>query len=713
MFDFLDYNFSSLISVFAALMGMAYPLILQAIQRIDEMYNSSKLAAYFQKQWFFQLFSGLLLLTIPVSIIAPFLLYYYRDFSWLMVLSAAHAIIVFALAISAFILIMYIMMTTNPRKFLKYLIDKLNGSHPPLTEIFQILKYASDREDDELFNDAAGIIQVYLVAYRKDKRNENTSEVWRMLRELLKQHSKCDNHFFSNRNLIATYFLPVVEHIDLSEEEYIYIWQTVDAVVHTDNDSWVYNYWTYANQYYIFTLDHYSENDEELKLQQERYKEQHFMIGALLTYNHKYALLKMLMYFSNTLPPTYDLVPSSFNIIILQLKSLIEKKDMPIELTKRYLMIGAPQDVSSDGFILSYAYKYASLLLIRLFTVNNWNITYSDPMGLPKMSSDYTVEDFNAEVYMMNRLKHNISSWFEEKDAIRQTIGEGRVVVEDVLYLCDEYIEECKKQIESLNKSMEVDPEKREYIKSHLLSALKEYPLRLPILQDNTEDGYNKQLVHNYVQYQINKEILKVGTYTNASNLPDVIIGHLNELAYKAYNLLLLIQSSVRNVRIAYKDIKRVLDVIGVNENFAVLSLGVYLGNYEEIYGKDEDEKFVDHKGNRSYKGCNIYTIPSTQQSIVVMQKSDIPFVKKERLIDNKGLDLIDEMDFFYSNINKIGDLSKKEEQYLIVDRGLYLYSKERFRYIRLNVDYDPGFETDIKKVEEAREVAWPKNIHY
>ena len=307
----------------------------------------------------------------------------------------------------------------------------------------------------------------------------------------------------------------------------------------------------------------------------------------------------------------------------------------------------------------------------------------------------------------MNRLKHNISSWFEEKDAIKQTIGEGRVVVDDVLNLCDEYIEKCKKQIETLNKLMEVDPEKREYLKSHLLSALKDYPLTLPTLNDNNKEEYKKQNFKNSIKYQIDKEILKVGTNVNASNLPDVLIEYLNRQVYKAYNLLFLIQSSVRNVRIAYKDIKRVLDVIGVNENFAVLSLGVYLGNYEAIYGKEDDEKFVDMEGYRTYKGCNIYSIPSTQQSIVVMQKSDIPFVKKEELEDDDDLDLIDEKEFFYSNINRINDLSEKE-QFLIVHRGLYLYSKERFRYIRLNVDYNSGYETDMKKVKEAREVAWP-----
>lgn len=707
MFDFFNYNFSSLISIFAALMGMAYPLILQAIQRIDEMYNSSKLAAYFQKQWFFQLFSSLLLLSIPVSIVAPFLLYYYRDFSWMMILSAAHAIIVFALAISAFLLFKYILMTTNPSKFFEYLEYQLNRSHHSLTEIFQLQKYASDKENEELFGTITRNLSVYLNSYRKNKHDDVAIDVWKMFRELYKQHSKRDNHFFSNRNLIVSYFFSPEEQIFLSEEEFIYIWQTVDAVVHADNESWVYNYWTFANQYYIFTLNHCGENDEELKFQQERFIEQHFMIGALLTYNHKYVLLKKLMYFSNALPPTYDLVPSSFNIIILLLKSLIEKKDMPIELTKRYLMIGAPQDVSSDGFILSYAYKYASLLLIRLFTVNNWNITYSNPMDLPDISSFNNVEDFNAEVYMMNRLKNNISSWFEEKDAIKQTIGEGRVAVDDVLNLCDEYIEKCKTQIETLNSSMEVDPEKQEYIKSHLLSALKDYPLVLPVFVDINTDDYERKKINNYVKFQIDKEILKVGTNVNASNLPDVIVGHLNELAYKAYNYLFLIQSSVRNVRIAYKDIKQVLDVIGVNKNLAVLSLGVYLGNYEAIYGKEDDGKFVEMNGYRTYKGCNIYSIPSTQQSIVVMHKSDIPFVKKEKLEDDNDLDLIDEDEFFYSNIDSIKDLSE-EVQYLIVDRGLYLYSKERFRYIRLNVDYNSGFETDMKKVKEAREVAWP-----
>ena len=707
MFDFFNYNFSSLISIFAALMGMAYPLILQAIQRIDEMYNSSKLAAYFQKQWFFLLFSRLLLVSIPVSIVAPFLLYYFRDFSCMMVLSAVHAIIVFALAISAFLLFKYIMMTTNPIKFLKYLIYKLNSSHPPLTEIFQIQKYASDKEDDELFNDVTESIHIFTLVYRKDKRNENASEVWRMLIELLKQHSKRDNHFFSNRNLIVSYFFSPEEQIFLTEEEYIYIWQTVDAVIHTDNDSWVYSYWTYSDQYYRFTLDNSTNNSEENKWQQERFKEQHFMIGALLTYNKRYVLLNKLMYFSNNMPPRYELVPSCFIDVISQLKHLIKMKFYPNQLTKRYLMIGAPQDVSSDEFILRYAYKYASLLLIRLFTVNNWNITYSYPMDSPEIRSDSTIESLNAEVGMMNRLKNEISLWFEEQNAIEQTIDNIEVSVVDVHELCNKYIEQCKQKIEELNNTMEVDPKKKAYIKQHLLSALKDYPLALPILTDVCTDEYKKRPVNNRIAYQIDKEMLRAGTNINASNLPDVIIGHLNELAYKAYNYLFLLQPSVVNIRIAYRDIKRVMDVIGINKDYVVLSLGVYLGNFEMFYGKESDEKFAERDGQLSYKECDIYSIPSTQQCFIVMKKCDMPFIKKEELSDFQNLELIDKDEYFYSDIDNLNELSGNNGQLLQVNRGIYLYSKENFKYIRLKIDYNSGFETDMKKVKEAREAAW------
>ena len=84
-----------------------------------------------------------------------------------------------------------------------------------------------------------------------------------------------------------------------------------------------------------------------------------------------------------------------------------------------------------------------------------------------------------------------------------------------------------------------------------------------------------------------------------------------------------------------------------------------------------------------------------------------MPFIKKEELSDFQNLELIDKDEYFYSDIDNLNELSENNEQLLHVDRGIYLYSKENFKYIRLNIDYNSGFETDMKEVKEAREVAW------
>lgn len=706
MFDFFDYNFSSLISIFAALMGMAYPLILQAIQRIDEMYGSTKLAGYFEKQWYFRVFTWLLLVAILVSIITPFLLYYFRDYSILIVVSSIHALVVFALAISAFILFKYILMTTKPMMYLRYMENKIYGDNPPLTGIFQILKYASDKEDDELYMEASVSIGSYLYDYRRNVKEQVTTEVWTMLLELLKQHSKRDNHFFSSRNLIATYFLPMTERIDITDDEFRYIWQTLDAELQVDNKSWIYTYWTFADQYYRFTLDRYYDNDEALKWQQERFKEQHFMLGALLVYNGKYELLNKLMYFSNTLPPQYVLVPSTFILIHSQLRKLLSDKGNPMLMTQRYNMIGAPQDVSSDDFILRYAYKYSALLLIRLFSLKNLNFTNNDPMSLPPISDLETVEKLDAEIYMINRLMGEVSEWFKEQKDLVIAIGSVAVAVDDVLNLCGKRIVQCESQIEELKASTLVDPQKREYLKSHLLKALRIFALTIPSRDEAPGDVYNRYPVPNFLKCRIDKDILKVGTSINASNLPDLIVENMNEMVYKAYNSVFLLQSGVMNVRIAYRDIKRVLDTLDVGQDYAIVSLGVYLGDGGLLCGQEDDVKFVED--GMLYPGCEIYSVPSSQQSIVVLKKCDLPFIIKTRLEDDHDLQLVDPKECFYSNIDEINDLSIKDEQDLCVDRGIYLYVKTSFRYIRLNVEYNSGFVTDMTKVREIRESVWP-----
>lgn len=49
-FEFSNNTVSLLISVFSVIVGMTYPILLQAIQRIDEQYRSSRLSKMLMKE---------------------------------------------------------------------------------------------------------------------------------------------------------------------------------------------------------------------------------------------------------------------------------------------------------------------------------------------------------------------------------------------------------------------------------------------------------------------------------------------------------------------------------------------------------------------------------------------------------------------------------------------------------------------------------------
>ena len=49
-FDFSNYTYSGLIGIFSAIIGMCYPLMLQAIDRIDEKYNVARFVDLFKQE---------------------------------------------------------------------------------------------------------------------------------------------------------------------------------------------------------------------------------------------------------------------------------------------------------------------------------------------------------------------------------------------------------------------------------------------------------------------------------------------------------------------------------------------------------------------------------------------------------------------------------------------------------------------------------------
>lgn len=73
-FEFSNNAVSLLLSIFSVIVGMTYPLLLQAIQRIDEIYRSSRIANMFRQEPCFRRFQWLVVISIAFAFATIFVL---------------------------------------------------------------------------------------------------------------------------------------------------------------------------------------------------------------------------------------------------------------------------------------------------------------------------------------------------------------------------------------------------------------------------------------------------------------------------------------------------------------------------------------------------------------------------------------------------------------------------------------------------------------
>ena len=73
-FEFSNNTVSLLISVFSVIVGMTYPVLIQAIQRIDEQYRSSRLSKMLMNEPKFKRFQWLVAISIAFAFASIFVM---------------------------------------------------------------------------------------------------------------------------------------------------------------------------------------------------------------------------------------------------------------------------------------------------------------------------------------------------------------------------------------------------------------------------------------------------------------------------------------------------------------------------------------------------------------------------------------------------------------------------------------------------------------
>lgn len=118
-FEFSNNAISLLLSVFSVIVGMTYPLLLQAIQRIDEQYRSSRITKMLKEEKVFRLFQWLVTISIAFAFISIFILQLLDDCpTSTIVWVTIHTFLTWLLLVTTILLVYTIMTYYNPDELL-------------------------------------------------------------------------------------------------------------------------------------------------------------------------------------------------------------------------------------------------------------------------------------------------------------------------------------------------------------------------------------------------------------------------------------------------------------------------------------------------------------------------------------------------------------------------------------------------------------------
>lgn len=575
-----------------------------------------------------------------------------------------------------------------------------------LLEIFDIAKYAVSIEDEKVYRRAKDMLLEELYAYIQEQLNSKetkkrgicfTEVQIDLMKQVLNMTCKSDNNFFSHDSfLINIWFFPT-QYVPISEDTWQIIWNFVTQVVDAGNEEWFLSYWTFAEQFYRFYLEDRYDIDASVSKQKSIFKQFHLALGAYLWHKGKYNLLKQILYFTQTLPPSYPLMDNTLIEIFNDIKRIYDLKEHPLELTKRYMMSGMVNDVHSDVYIARMFNSYFALLMLRLKDMD-YNVSYCDSQSFPLIDPDSSIQGLNEQIKHADILLY----FLNDKDFTNksQKIGYNSDDSQKSKDLLKGYKSEVEKAIKEKVENPKPDPQKINYIKQQLLEEIINQKLYLPIEQDSKLGNINvsRESFYTIQSLEVPKEDIAKYMDRISANMEEALVSSLLIQEQQQYNRFFLLNKPVIKYTVRFKDLMVALERLKVNDKHIILSMGVYLGTFIDLYG--EHPLFSFSAGTGSFNQADIRSIPSSMRVFVIMLEEVLPYVEHTEMDskESNGLKCIDTDSWLYSNV----DTLTAKNNVLTVKRKVNLVHNANFtKYVMLKVEYNNDSSVfDIDKIE-------------
>ncbi len=647
------------ISFIVALIGIAYPLMMQVIARLEDKYVSIHILNLIKAERQWRLYSrtikfSLILVLLYVIINHPLVQIPEQYFHISLQIIVIGLIIGTTLSVFSFILFSKLVFDYySTTKLLQYLIKKdrkYNQKNDVYLKAIADLLYQNIRHQNEsIIITISDYLYEVFQKYR-DKFSGQEVEypysyyelVYKTIEELAILKEKRITRL-EYRTVGGIWFFGETKGYSIHESTYYWIWQNLLLAIKYNKDDYVIYYWERAHQHITYNLpiihadyDYKTgkiKNDDEIakrNKERERFFEFHYALGGLLLYSNRFELIGRLFRYTTSIPPVYELLPNHMNEVFKQYFKFRDPYDDDyMRIRQRYYFPNL-EGINSEYIIKNWICKYIAILFLRQYTLVPYLIIMK-PLEYP------TIPESQSEKKMwldnLGHFKTMVADHFGNIQLIK-TMG--------FEFLIDGKIEQTENPapmafLENLTKKVEKDYEQTElqqpiaenkkeafisFTNQHLKSAFQSI---IPL-------GNNRLTTVEYKDWFITGGNAIIDKNALAENQPAENINYHSFLAeslsdkfYDGISEIFYIQTRKRYL-FKEEEFFKALDNLKLSpDRHIIVAFGINLSKYDA---------FSNIKGltEKDYQGVPIYIFHRcnfnlAHQTLFVLQKDNLPSI--------------------------------------------------------------------------------------
>lgn len=655
MFDFLNTTYSGLLSILSTLFGLSYPLVIGCIEKIDSKFGSTKLSERFQSECSYKWFKRVLVINLAMAVLSPFLMEWCAD-AYAKIIMGVQVGGTISMIISALCLFRKIISYYNIAELQKGILDDYKTAIKKQNKVKEekhfiqwidlsgeLLKSA----DDKLVQSVYMVLSKYVErAFPKNSTKALEFEIYfyngiSRINEFL---SKGEARPISVNNTNSILSFLIWKDSVVSDTSYRYLWRNLRIQMFYDKDEWIMEYWKNASQkiglyrraIYKSPYDEKGEPDtkqiDNKRKQREEFLEFHIMLCSMLLQQKKYELLEQMLSFTQTEPPSYPLVPSTFSEILDVFNSVNHNISInPAYYESRYRM--PKMHGITEGKIAGAANCYLALLAYRIYAIR-WN--YGHEFVLNTGALPNTLSELASLRNNLKRFKYWIERIRDDQELLQvvgiRSLDEGNedkaqiyAVKPDLLVsnMQDEIDEKMKNLKETSPLNDEKVASEQTELTENIQRAMMPYA---DLLKKRFEQEKYLDLNSSISEPFLNTAFLgnsDVNHFNIAGSMSSSMLENFRNLFASAF----FVKHSNTDYELSSDDLFEAIDKLALNEQHYIIAFGIYFDYY--IGSVEGLEKESTHKYR--YNKIRILSLDcSTEyfsQMLYIMEYDDRPFL--------------------------------------------------------------------------------------